>query len=275
MATPSASTTGGRDLGRATIVGLVLLALLGITLVTAPWTLTALIVVLIVVAAVELSRTFALLGLPVHLDVLVVASVTMLVGTHLAAHRGLAAGAVVLVVASLLRSLAQSEHRDVVGTVSRTVLLGLWLGGLASYAVLLRALESGPAALVLVILAAAAGDVFAYLVGSLAGRHRVAPTVSPNKTWEGLAGGLGAAAIVGALLLPIVVPDAGAAMGALLGSLVAFAAFLGDLCESLVKRDLGVKDLGSALPGHGGVLDRVDGILFALPVGHLLLGLIT
>lgn len=275
MATSPASTTGGRDLGRATIVGLGLLALLGVTLVTPPWTLTALIVALIVLACIEVSRVLARLGLRVQLDVLIVATVTMLVGTHLAAHRGLTIGAVVLLVGSLLRALAQQPRIDVVGTVGRTVLFGLWLGGLASFAVLLRALESGAAAVLLVVIAAAAGDVFAYLVGSLAGRHRLAPSVSPHKTWEGLAGGVVAAAIVGALVLPLAVPGGLASLGALLGALVALAAFLGDLCESLIKRDLGVKDLGSVLPGHGGVLDRVDGILFALPVGHLLLTLVA
>jgi phosphatidate cytidylyltransferase len=275
MATSPAATTGGRDLRRATLVGVGLLALLGVTLVTPRWTLTTLIIALIVLAAFEVARVLRGAGLAVHADVLVVASVAMLVGTHVAGFTGLAVGAVVLVVAALLRSLAQRGRTDVVGTVGRTTLFGLWLGGLASFAVLLRALESGSAAVLLVIIAAAAGDVFAYVVGSLVGRHRIAPSVSPNKTWEGLAGGVGAAAIVGALVLPMLVPDAAVTTGALLGALVALAAFLGDLCESLVKRDLGVKDLGSVLPGHGGVLDRVDGILFALPVGYLLLSLVA
>jgi phosphatidate cytidylyltransferase len=266
---------GGRDLRVATLVGLGLLALLAVTFVTPPWTLTALIVGLIAVAGVEVARVLRSLGLGVHLDVLVGASVLMLVATHLDAYRGLAVGVVVLLLGSVLRSLAQRDRRDVVGTLGRTTLFGLWLGGLASFAILLRATESGAAAVLLVVIAAAAGDVFAYLVGSLAGRHRIAPSVSPNKTWEGLAGGVLAAAIAGAVLVPFAVAGAGWPLGALLGGLVALAAFVGDLAESLIKRDLGVKDLGSVLPGHGGVLDRVDGILFALPTGHLLLALLA
>jgi phosphatidate cytidylyltransferase len=285
MATPSeesssppsagAATGGGRDLGVATLVGLGLLAALGITSVTPPWTLTALIAVLIGVASIEVARVLRTLGLRVHLDVLVGASVLTIVATHLDGYRGLAVGVVLLLLGSLLRSLAQRERRDVVGTLGRTTLFGLWLGGLASFAVLLRATESGAAAVLLVVIAAAAGDVFAYLVGSFAGRHRIAPSVSPNKTWEGLAGGVVAAAVAGAALAPFAIGGAGVLIGAVLGGAVALAAFLGDLAESLIKRDLGVKDLGAVLPGHGGVLDRVDGILFALPTGHLLLVLLA
>jgi phosphatidate cytidylyltransferase len=266
---------GGRDLRSATIVGVGLLLVLGATLVTPRWTLTALIIVLIVLASVEVSRVLARLGSALHLDVLVVASVIMLLGTHLAGYRGLSVGVVVLVIGSILRSLAERDRRDVVGTLGRTTLFGLWLGGLASFAVLLRATDAGAEAVLVVVIAAAAGDVFAFLVGSLAGRHRIAPSVSPNKTWEGLAGGLTAAAAAGALLTPLALAGTRAAVGALIGALIALAAFLGDLGESLVKRDLGVKDLGAVLPGHGGVLDRVDGILFALPTGYLLLGLLA
>jgi phosphatidate cytidylyltransferase len=266
---------GGRDLRIATLVGLGLLALLAVTFVTPPWTLTALIVVLIAVASVEVAQVLRSLGLGVHLDVLLGASVLTIVATHLDGYRGLSVGVVVLLLGSVLRSLAQRDRRDVVGTLGRTTLFGLWLGGLASFAILLRATESGAAAVLLVVIAAAAGDVFAYFVGSLAGRHRIAPSVSPNKTWEGLAGGVVAAAIAGAVLVPFAIDGAGVLVGALLGGLVALAAFVGDLAESLIKRDLGVKDLGSVLPGHGGVLDRVDGILFALPTGYLLLVLLA
>lgn len=266
---------GGRDLRIASLVGVGLLAVLGITLVTAPWTLTALIVVLIATASVEVTRVLRTLELGVHLDVLVVASVGMIVATHLDGYRGLSIGVIALLIGSILRSLAQRDRRDVVGTLGRTTLFGLWLGGLASFAILLRATESGASAVLLVVIAAAAGDVLAYVVGSLLGRHRIAPSVSPNKTWEGLAGGVLGAAVAGAALAPLAIDDAGFLLGALLGGLVALAAFFGDLAESLVKRDLGVKDLGAVLPGHGGVLDRVDGILFALPVGHLLLALLA
>jgi phosphatidate cytidylyltransferase len=153
------------------------------------------------------------------------------------------------------------------------VLLGVWLSGLASYALLLRALEDPIVMLVTVLGAAAAGDTGAYAVGSRLGRRPIAPSVSPNKTWEGFLGGVVAATVVAALVLPFD-GTSGALRGAAVGLAIGVAGFLGDLVASMVKRDLGVKDLGRLLPGHGGVLDRVDGLLVALPVGYALLVLL-
>ncbi len=112
-------------------------------------------------------------------------------------------------------------------------------------------------------------DSGAYFVGRAFGRHRLAPRVSPGKTWEGFAGGVGAASLVGMLLLGRVET---LSIAAAVGIAAATAAFsvLGDLFESLLKRLAGVKDSGAILPGHGGVLDRVDGILAAAPVFYVL-----
>ncbi len=114
------------------------------------------------------------------------------------------------------------------------------------------------------IIATIGADIGALAIGSWLGRHQLAPTVSPNKTWEGLIGGAVVAVALSAAITgqvhPWTVPKA-----ALLGLVVAVVAPLGDLCESLVKRDLGLKDMGSILPGHGGVLDRVDALVFVLP----------
>lgn len=112
-----------------------------------------------------------------------------------------------------------------------------------------------------------ANDTAAYFAGRFLGRHKLYPAVSPNKTWEGFLGGLVVATVLAVLVLPNVGEVFDVTSAALLAVLCGSAAFLGDLVESMIKRDLGVKDLGDLLPGHGGVLDRVDGILFALPVG--------
>ncbi len=266
----NAATRAGRDLVAATMVGVGLLAALALALALPPVALTVLIGVLLVAASLELGVLIRRLDRSVHVDVLVVANVVLLAATQLAGARGLGFGLVVLVVAALLRSLADRDRTDVLGTVSRTVLLGGWLGGLAAFALLLRQLDTPIVLLVTVLGAAAVGDIGAYLVGSRIGRRPIAPSVSPNKTWEGFVGGVAAAAVIASLVLPL---DGSSSVlrGAIVGAAVGVAGFLGDLVASMVKRDLGVKDLGRILPGHGGVLDRVDGLLLALPVGYLLL----
>lgn len=262
-------TGKGRDLVAATLVGIVLVALLAAALALPPLALTLLVGALVAAAHLELGPLLAVLGRPVHTDVLVASAVVLLGGAHLAGIAGLGAGLVALVVAALLRSLADAGRSDVLGTVARTVLFGAWVGGLAAFAPLMRALDDGVVALVAVIGSAAAADIGAYAVGARIGRRPIAPHVSPNKTWEGFVGGVAGAALVGAAVLPLTGTRT-ALHGALVGAAVGLAAFLGDLVASMVKRDLEVKDLGRLLPGHGGILDRVDGLLLALPVGHLL-----
>jgi phosphatidate cytidylyltransferase len=271
--TPAVPSRSGRDLFAATLVGLLLAGLLAVVLVLPPVALTVLIGALLLAAHVELARLLAGLDRPVQVDVLIVTTPVLLAVTHMLGARGQAIGLAVLTIAALLRSLAERERHDVLGTVSRTVLLGAWLTGLASYALLLRALEAPIVMLVTVVGAVAAGDIAAYGIGSRLGRRPIAPSVSPNKTWEGFLGGVIGAALFAAAVLPL---DGSSSVvrGLVVGATVGVAGFLGDLVASMLKRDLGVKDLGRLLPGHGGVLDRVDGLLLGLPVGYALLVLL-
>jgi phosphatidate cytidylyltransferase len=143
-------------------------------------------------------------------------------------------------------------------------LLGVgWIGLGLAYALLLRDIdEHGVLALYTVVLAVWAGDAAAYFVGLLFGRHKLAPTVSPGKTWEGLAAGTVATIAVTFIALYkqdfLSIPES-----LVLGAAIAIAAPLGDLFESALKRDADVKDSGRLLGGHGGVLDRIDALLFA------------
>lgn len=114
-----------------------------------------------------------------------------------------------------------------------------------------------------------ANDIAAYVVGLAVGRHRLAPRISPGKTWEGSVAGVAAAVAVALIGGPSLGVLAGAAM--LFGAITSMASQIGDLFESALKRRAGVKDSGALLPGHGGVLDRFDGMLFAAPVGYLFL----
>ncbi|MBW3658287.1 MAG: phosphatidate cytidylyltransferase, partial [Actinobacteria bacterium] len=168
--------------------------------------------------------------------------------------------------------LADGGRRDVVRSLSTTLLFGLWLPFLASYAVLLISRPvDGAVATLAVVGGAIFTDIGGYFVGTRFGRHKIAPSVSPAKSWEGLLGGLVLSALIGALVLPNIGDLFDVPTAIVLPVLAGLAGFIGDLTESMVKRDLGVKDLGTIIPGHGGVLDRVDGIVFALPVGYYVL----
>ena len=113
-------------------------------------------------------------------------------------------------------------------------------------------------------------DTGGYIAGSMFGRHPMAPTVSPKKSWEGLAGSMVAAAVGGAIMLRVLF-DVSLWWGAVFGAAVAVAAVVGDLGESMIKRDLGVKDMSRLLPGHGGIMDRLDSIVLAAPTAYVLL----
>ena len=153
--------------------------------------------------------------------------------------------------------------------VAMTVLAFAYVGGLGGFAGLLLAGDDGVGLILGVALCAIAYDVFGFFVGSQFGKSPIAPRVSPNKSFEGTLAGMVAAVLVGWLIVSRIEPWS-PGKGAVLGLFVAAGAFLGDLCESMLKRDLGVKDFGSLLPGHGGVLDRFDSLLFCLPITYYL-----
>jgi phosphatidate cytidylyltransferase len=149
-------------------------------------------------------------------------------------------------------------------------LLGIgYIGGLGAFAALvLRAPGVDSTAILLCgVIPTVAHDILGYVVGRNAGRSQLSPSISPNKTVEGLLGGCIGAVIASVLFNDLIFssPFDGLTNSLLLGLVVAVLAPLGDLAESLIKRDLGVKDMGTALPGHGGVLDRFDAMLFVLP----------
>jgi len=116
-------------------------------------------------------------------------------------------------------------------------------------------------------------DVGGFAAGVLFGKHPMAPSVSPKKSWEGMAGSVVASAVAGWLTVSLGLGGP-AWVGVLLGVVTAVAATIGDLSESLVKRDLSIKDMGSLLPGHGGMMDRLDSLLFVAPLAWLVLQLV-
>jgi phosphatidate cytidylyltransferase len=188
-----------------------------------------------------------------------------LLGAWLGGTEWMAAGFMsTFAVAFLLKGVSETRQ-SVAVAVATTVLGAGWIGVGLAHAVLLRAIpptDDGRLAIFAVLLAVFGADTAAYLVGRLIGRHRLAPAISPGKTWEGLVAGT-----VVALLVPFFVLYQSDFLDVwrsiVLGAVIAIVAPIGDLFESAVKRDLGVKDSGGLLLGHGGMLDRLDALLFA------------
>ncbi|MFA9431279.1 phosphatidate cytidylyltransferase [Egicoccus sp. AB-alg2] len=267
---------GGRNLPLAIGVGVVLAGLFVGSLLWHPMAFAAVVAGLTVIAYFEAGRVLRTVDLHLEVAVAIVATLVMLFGAYQAGHAGQAVGVAVLLLGGILSQLSDSRRLDVVRTLSVTALFGLWVGFLASFAVLLVNRPSQGALVVFAVVAAAIfTDVGGYAFGVAIGRHKIAPSVSPNKTWEGFLGGVLTAVVLLALLLPRFGELFTPATAAVLGAACGVASFVGDLAESMFKRDLGVKDLGDVLPGHGGVLDRVDGILLALPVGYYVVELLV
>lgn len=145
-----------------------------------------------------------------------------------------------------------------------------YIGWLGSCFAQLRWLDHGAVLLALTIFVPKCGDIGAFFTGTFLGRHKMTPILSPKKTWEGFAGGLVAsvlAAVVGSFLAPVFA--GGIAEAAAFGVVVGIAGVLGDLAESLIKRDGQSKDAAQSIPGFGGVLDVIDSVLFAAPVAYV------
>ena len=208
-----------------------------------------------------------------------VAVVTLCVGVY---EKGLSAVGVVtalLVIFSFVWYLKATTMIDVVDGLGATVLIYSWVGVLGSFAVLMIsphniAHQHGLAYTLGAIWLTIANDSGALFIGRWLGKRPLSALLSPNKTIEGTIGGAVLTLLVGALLLPLMNPWT---MAHGLECALAFAVMvpMGDLFESMFKRTLGVKDLGHLLPGHGGMLDRVDGLLFALPTMYVLTHLLS
>jgi CDP-diglyceride synthetase len=265
---------GGSSLGLriGTGVAVAVIALLAFKL----GTVTSLILCLIVVtfAAGECFGVLRRAGYHTATLLGLVGTISLMVGAY---NKGVAALPLIMVLIAaftLLWYLLGIERGSPVAGSAATMLTVGWVSLMGAYAGLLLCPSTFPdrhgiAFLLGAIIATVANDVGALVVGGWMGRHPLAPSISPNKTWEGLLGGTILTVVVSTVAVGAIHPWT-PGKAALLGLVVAVVAPIGDLCESLLKRDLRLKDMGTLLPGHGGVLDRVDALLFVLPATYYL-----
>ncbi len=268
---PSASgSRAGRHLGAAIAVGVGLGAVALVSLFTVRQAFVGVVAAFMAYGSWELARALRRgKGIRVSLVPVLAGGQAMVWLSWPFGREGLLTAFALTVLACLLWRIpagADGYLRDV--SASLFVLSYVPLAG--GFGAMLVLPTDGSMRVLCFLLAVVASDIGGYATGVLAGRHPMAPTISPRKTWEGFAGSLAAGVLTGGLTVPLLLGGQ-AWQGVLFGVAIVVAATVGDLVESLVKRDLGIKDMGGLLPGHGGLMDRLDSLLSSALVGWLLL----
>jgi phosphatidate cytidylyltransferase len=259
----------GRNLPVAAAIGLVLGGLVIVTLFTVKATFLAYVGAVVAMALWELRQALLERGISLPLIPIAAGGAAMFTLAYwYGAQAALAALAVTAVVlmAWRLPGGATGYLRDLTASVFTLVYLPM----LAVFVPLMLSMPDGARRALLFVVLTVSSDVGGYFAGILIGRHPMAPVISPKKTWEGFAGSMAACLAAGAIALPLLL-HGHVWQGLILGVAAVAAATLGDLVESMIKRDLEIKDMGSVFPGHGGALDRIDSLLVMAPVAWLLL----
>ncbi len=269
-AAPRRTPSAGRDLRAAIGVGLLLGALVIASLVIDARAFLVVVIAAMVLGAWEVRRAVATKGIRVPLVPLVLGSIGMISAAYLRGAEALVVTFGLTVVGMLVWRVADGllgAARDLAAS-ALVAFYPVFLGGFA--ALMLASPNDGRQRIITFVLVTVFSDIGGYVVGVRFGKHPMAPSLSPKKSWEGFAGSVATCAVVGAISLPLLLDGAWWA-GAALGTVAAAAATTGDLIESSIKRDLGIKDMGTLLPGHGGLMDRLDSLVVVAPVAWALL----
>jgi phosphatidate cytidylyltransferase len=259
----------GRNLPVALGVGLVLGGAALVTLFTVKATFLIYVALAVGLALWELSRAVATRGIQLPLVPVAAGGAAALSLAYFEPERWLLACLGLTTIAILAWRLPGGTAgylRDVTAGLFALAYLPL----LASFVALMLAAPDGARRTLTFLILAVCSDVGGYFAGILLGRHPMAPVISPKKTWEGFGGSVVACVLAGGIAVPTLLHGA-IWQGVLTGAAAVAAATLGDLAESMIKRDLEIKDMGTVLPGHGGILDRIDSLLITAPVVWLLL----
>ena len=262
----------GRKLGPSIAVSLILLTLIWFALAYQRAIFALLVTTAVVLGIRELNRAFTAVDIHIPLWSLTTAAVGLCASTWFGGISGLAV-ATAIAFPCLLVLLLPRGTVNFVKSASASALALVYLPFLAGFLILLARPHNGLERVMTFVVLVGCNDTFAYLTGVLFGKHPLAPKISPKKTIEGLIGALVFTVAGGSLAFHYIM-GAEWWLGAIAGLLTVFTATSGDLIESALKRDMAIKDMGSLLPGHGGIMDRLDSVLFAAPALWLALEIV-
>lgn len=254
----------GRNLPIAIGVGVGLGALVLASLYTVKEIFLGVVAVFLGIAAWELIRAFTAKDIRIAPIPLMAGGLAMLVCTYVWGPAALVATFALTVLAILLWRLTEGQE-GYVRDATASVFAAAYVPLLAGFVVLMLHAHDGPNRIIVFIAVTIASDIGGFFAGSFLGRHKMAPAISPKKTWEGFTGSALTCMAVGGALLPWLLHGVWW-QGVIVGAAAVCSATLGDLIESMIKRDLGIKDMGTLLPEHGGVMDRLDSLLATVPV---------
>ncbi|MTA56931.1 MAG: phosphatidate cytidylyltransferase [Actinobacteria bacterium] len=253
----------GRKLLPSILVSLLLLAIIFTTINTEPLLFFGFIWVVIMIGVREIAHAYRKGGIELPGYVLMIAATVLLVATWNGETEGLAVSAG-LTIPILMFTLLLISQKDFIKRSTSAVFITFYLAVLGGFILLLANHPDGALRILALVVLIACNDTFAYIAGVLLGKHKLAPSISPKKSWEGLIGGA-IASIVGGSLIFHYLFEVNWIVGAAIGVMTVITATCGDLIESAIKRDLAIKDMSNLLPGHGGIMDRLDSALFTEP----------
>jgi phosphatidate cytidylyltransferase len=281
--TPKKKRSAGRNLPAAIVVGGGLIAVVVVSLAYFQWGFILLAAVMLSLGSWEIYRALQRLDMNAAIVPILIGTFALITGTYASAkdlawmgipwHSTLLMFLGATVLASLVTRMPGGPEGFVKDAAASLFIIS-YVGLLGSFTALLLGGSNGAARMVTFLLCVVANDTGGYAVGVLFGKHPMAPKISPKKTWEGLAGSFAFSVATGTLMAVFVL-HAAWWVGSLLGVAMVFFGTCGDLIESMIKRDVGIKDMSSILPGHGGIMDRLDSVLVAAPAAWLVLYLMV
>jgi phosphatidate cytidylyltransferase len=253
----------GRKLIPSILVSVLLLAIIFTTITIAPISFFGFIWLVIMISIREITDAYRKGGIELPSYVLMIAATVLLIATWYGKTEGLAVSAG-LIIPILMFMLLLISQKNFIKRSTSAVFITFYLAVLGGFILLLANHPDGAIRILALVALIACNDTFAYFAGVSIGKHKLAPSISPKKSWEGLIGGA-VASIIGGALIFYYLFEVNWLVGAAIGIMTMITATCGDLIESAIKRDLAIKDMSNLLPGHGGIMDRLDSALFTAP----------